>query len=144
MYKILLLCLIIVSPAFSHCSHSVKRNAKRSGNESTDTGHVKIIFREYEHNFGKVPEGEKVGYVFEFENRGTADLVIASAITTCGCTVPEYDKKPVHPGGTGKLEVVFNTSGKNGMQTKTITVRSNADTPVVLLKITAEVVTGDQ
>jgi hypothetical protein len=30
------------------------------------------------------------------------------------------------------------------MQTKTITVKSNAEKPVVLLKITAEVVTGNR
>lgn len=111
-----------------------------SGSAAGDTGTVKLVFREYEHNFGKVSEGEKVGYVFKFENQGSASLVIASATTSCGCTVPEYDSRPIPPGGSGKLEVVFDTSGKNGMQTKTITVRSNAKTPVVLLKITADVV----
>ena len=86
-------------------------------------------------------EGEKIAYVFTFENKGSADLVITSATTSCGCTVPKYDTKPITPGGAGNLEVVFDTSGRNGMQTKTITVKSNAATPVVLLKITAEVVT---
>jgi hypothetical protein len=111
-----------------------------TGIPSGDTGTVKIVFREYEHDFGKVIEGEKVGWVFKFENRGTSNLIIASATTSCGCTVPEYDAKPIEPGGTGNLEVVFDTSGRNGKQTKTITVKSNAKTPVVLLKITAEVV----
>ena len=45
---------------------------------------------------------------------------------------------------SGNLEVVFDTSGRNGMQTKTITVKSNASIPVVLLKITAEVVTNNK
>ncbi len=48
--------------------------------------------------------------------------------------------KPVSSGESGNLEVIFDTSGRNGMQTKTITVKSNAKTPVVLLKITAEVI----
>ncbi len=99
-----------------------------------------LVFKEYEHNFGKVAEGEKVVYVFTFRNRGTEDLVIISAITTCGCTVPKYDTKPIPPDKSGNLEVIFDTSGRNGMQTKTITVKSNASIPVVLLKITAEVV----
>jgi hypothetical protein len=144
MKKILLLCLVMISLVMSQCGNSVKRNAGRPGQLSNDTGSVKIIFREYEHNFGKVSEGEKVGYVFAFENRGTADLVIASATTSCGCTVPEYDKNPVPPGGIGNLEVVFDTSGRNGRQTKTITVKSNAEPPVVLLKITAEVIAGNR
>ena len=38
---------------------------RRSGLASGDTGNVKIVFREYEHDFGKVSEGEKVGYLFQ-------------------------------------------------------------------------------
>lgn len=37
------------------------------------------------------------------------------------------------------IEVAFNTAGRSGIQTKTVTVRSNAGTPVVILKLTAEV-----
>lgn len=101
---------------------------------------AKIFFSEYEHNFGKVVEGEKVACVFKFENQGTAPLVITSATTSCGCTVSKYDNKPVFPGGSGTLEVVFDSDGRNGMQTKTITVKSNASKPIVLLRITGEVV----
>lgn len=111
---------------------------------SNDTGTAKMVFREYEYAFGKVEEGEKVSHIFIFDNQGAADLVINSATTTCGCTIPEYDRKPVRPGGAGKLEVVFNTAGKSGKQTKTITVRSNSKPEVVLLKITAEVEEGKQ
>ena len=109
----------------------------------SDTGKAVIAFREYEHLFGQVREGEKVGCIFTFENSGTSDLVILAATTTCGCTVPEYDRKPVSPGETGKMEVVFDTSGRNGIQSKIITVRSNASNPVVMLKITAEVIPSD-
>ena len=110
-----------------------------TGMQVQDTGKAILVFSEYEHSFGKVSEGEKVGYVFKFENRGTSDLVIHAAITTCGCTVPKYDRRPIPPGGKGKIEVVFDTSGRNGMQTKTVTLRSNASVPVVVLKISAEV-----
>ena len=110
-----------------------------SDNQAADTGKAVITFAEYEHAFGMVKEGEKVGCIFSFSNTGTGNLVINSATTTCGCTVPKYDTKPIAPGKSGRLEVVFNTEGRNGLQTKTITVKSNAKTPVVLLKITAEV-----
>ena len=110
---------------------------------SADTGKAVLSFREYEHVFGQVREGEKVGCIFTFENRGTADLVILAATTTCGCTIPEYDRKPVSPGKTGKMEVLFDTSGRNGFQSKIITDRSNASNPVVMLQITAEVIPSD-
>jgi hypothetical protein len=131
-----------MSLLISQCRNEGRRNP--AGNQPGDTGKARIVFHAYEHSFGKVAEGEKVSYVFQFENRGTANLVIASALTTCGCTVPEYDNKPIPPGESGKMEVVFDTSGKEGMQTKTISVKSNASIPVVLLKITAEVVNSSK
>jgi hypothetical protein len=138
MKNFLLLSIVMISLSISQCRNDGRRNAPASA--AGDTGKARIVFREYEHSFGKVAEGEKVSYIFKFDNTGTADLVIASALTTCGCTVPEYDTRPIAPGRSGNLEVVFDTSGKDGMQTKTITVKSNAEKPVVILKITAEVI----
>ena len=140
MGKITFLSLVLISIIVSNCGNATKKDAVHSVQETPDTGTAKILFREYEHDFGRVAEGEKIGFVFTFENHGTGNLIIASATTTCGCTVPEYDAKPVVPGGAGNLEVFFDTSGRSGIQTKTITVKSNALTPVVLLKIKAEVV----
>ena len=102
-----------------------------------------IFFTEYEHNFGQVTAGEKVACVFTFGNRGKAPLVISSATTSCGCTVSKYNTEPVSPGATGTIEVIFDSSGRNGKQTKTITVSSNAAKPVVLLRITGEVLSGN-
>jgi hypothetical protein len=120
------------------CGNAPDKPAMQSSPSDT----ASIFFREYEHDFGKIAEGEKVGCVFTFENRGTAPLVVNSAVTSCGCTVPKFDKKPVPPGGTGILEVIFDSSGRGGVQTKTITVKSNATKPLVLLRITGEVVTN--
>lgn len=112
---------------------------KRSPAVPVQDGIPEIVFREYEHHFGKVKEGEKISYQFTFDNKGPGDLVLTSVSTTCGCTVPKYDVKPISPGESGRIEVVFDTSGRDGMQTKTITVKSNASKPIVLLKITADV-----
>jgi hypothetical protein len=101
---------------------------------------AEISFSEYEHDFGKITEGKKVAHIFTFENKGPENLVIASTSTSCGCTVTKYDRKPIPAGKGGSLEVVFDSEGKNGVQTKTISVRSNSKTQVVILKITAEVI----
>jgi hypothetical protein len=142
MMKAIMTFLIFAAIIASNCSGGSGRSTAGFSSGS-DTGKSVIIFREYEHDFGKVAEGEKVSYTFSFDNKGTSDLIISSSTTTCGCTVPKYDKKPIPPGSNGTLEVVFDTSGREGMQTKTITVKSNASKPVVLLKITAEVVTNN-
>ena len=127
-----------------NCSNGTGKNSSDSTLKTNENGNSEIVFREYQHDFGKVSEGEKLSYTFIFDNKGTSDLIISSATTTCGCTIPKYDKKPIAPGANGNLEVVFDTSGRSGMQTKIITVKSNASIPAVLIKITAEVVTTDK
>jgi uncharacterized protein (DUF58 family) len=133
-YTLLFTISLLVS-----CSGRTGNNSSQNADSSADTAKAVIAFAEYEHDFGKVKEGRKVRYTFTFENKGAGSLVIQSATTTCGCTVPRYDRRPIAPGKGGKLEVEFDTSGRNGMQTKVITVTSNATVPVVLLKITADV-----
>ena len=127
--------LIILS-----CNSGNQGSVKNSSSTVSGSDTAVIFFTEYEHDFGKITEGEKVACIFRFENKGTAPLIINSAITSCGCTVPKYDTKPISPGGKGSLEVVFDSSGRDGMQTKTVTVQSNATKPVVLLKIKGEVI----
>jgi hypothetical protein len=100
---------------------------------------AEISFTEYEYDFGKITEGEKVAHIFAFENKGPGNLVINSVLTTCGCTVTKYDRNPIPAGKGGNLEVVFDSNGKKGIQTKTITVHSNSKTRVTILKITADV-----
>jgi Protein of unknown function (DUF1573) len=143
MRKFIMTSLVLVGLLVVQCGSGPRKDTGNTSLPSSATGSAEITFREYEHDFGKITEGEKVAYVFTFENKGTTNLVVTSATTSCGCTIPKYNTKPIPPGGNGNLEVVFDTSGRNGRQTKTITVKSNASTPVVLLKITAEVVTNN-
>ena len=139
MKNIVIITLILIALLASNCGNNNGKNGVASGLKQSDTGNVRLVFKEYEHDFGKVSEGEKIAYIFTFQNKGTGNLIINSA-ASCGCTVPKYDSKPIPSGGNGNLEVVFDTSGKNGMVTKTVTVKSNASIPVILLKITADVV----
>lgn len=111
---------------------------------SDTTGTALLTFRATDHDFGKVKAGEKVGCIFSYTNTGDADLVISSASASCGCTVPRFDKKPVPPGGTGTIEVIFDTSGREGVQTKTVVVQSNAENNLVILRIIAEVTNKDK
>lgn len=135
--------MVVVAIMASNCNSGTGNNSAGSVSDESNRGKSEIAFREYQHDFGKVTEGEKLSYTFTFDNKGTINLILSSATTTCGCTVSKFDSKPIPPGANGRLEVVFDTSGKSGMQTKTITVKSNAKTPVVLLKITAEVTTNN-
>lgn len=79
-----------------------------------------------EYNFGTIKQGESVTYDFNFQNVGKEPLVITEAHGSCGCTVPSWPKEPVGKGAKGQIHVVFNSTGKMGMQDKTVTITSNA------------------
>ena len=89
---------------------------------------AKIKFDKTTHNFGKFEESEKQHASFTFTNTGNQPLVINQVMASCGCTNVKYEKKPVAPGQSGKIEVTYEGEGKfPGYVKKNITVRSNAD-----------------
>ena len=79
-----------------------------------------------EYNFGTIKQGENVTYDFKFVNAGKEPLIITAANGTCGCTVPSYPKEPIAKNGKGVIHVEFNSTGKMGMQDKTVTLTSNS------------------
>ncbi len=124
---------LIIFLCFALCVSSCNiRNTKNKNSSQdlttngqfTDTTTVQIIDSVY--NFGTVTDGEKVSYNYRFRNTGNKPLIIASAVASCGCTVPEKPEEPIKPGETGFLKVVFNSEGRGGSVHKEITVTSNA------------------
>jgi hypothetical protein len=112
-----------------------------SGTDMGKTGsRPEIRFEKTEHDLGKVLQGEKVGYNFIFTNVGDASLVIKDASASCGCTVPRYSKKPIAPGEKGSVEVVFDSSGRMGQQSKTVTLKTNGKVKIVYLTIKADII----
>ena len=103
-----------------------------------DTTTVQLIDSVYD--FGNATDGDKVAFNFRFRNTGKKSLIIASAVASCGCTVPEKPEEPIKPGDTGFLKVVFNSQGRVGPVHKTITVTSNAYPKFPLLELKGMVV----
>ncbi len=98
-----------------------------------------ITFEEEEHDFGTIQQGDKPTYEFEFKNTGEADLIISSARGSCGCTVPEYPKTPIKVGESGKIKVSFDSKGKSGETSKTVTIMSNTKEGSKILKIKTKI-----
>jgi hypothetical protein len=90
-------------------------------------------------NFGTAAEGEKITYNYRFKNSGSKPLIVTNAHASCGCTIPEKPEKPVMPGETSFIKVVFNSKGKVGHNEKTITVISNAKPGFPPLLLTGEI-----
>ncbi|MCB9234971.1 MAG: DUF1573 domain-containing protein [Bacteroidia bacterium] len=90
---------------------------------------------------GKIIEGEKFVYDFKFRNTGKSPLEINSAKASCGCTATAPKDEKVEPGQESYITATFDSHGRLGKQSKTVTVKSNdLNKPNVTLKFTVEVV----
>jgi hypothetical protein len=92
-----------------------------------------IAFETTEHDYGTIEQGGDGTYEFIFKNTGKAPLLLTNVRSSCGCTVPEWPKKPISKGEEGRIRVSYNTR-ITGSFSKSISVYSNASaTPVVLI-----------
>jgi hypothetical protein len=89
-------------------------------------------------DFGKIALNKPVTHEFKFTNSGSDALVIASVQASCGCTVAEYSKEPIAPGGQGFVKATYNAAHA-GVFNKTITVNANTGGGAVVLNISGEV-----
>jgi len=134
---------IVVTGLFlESCTPVNHNNETENTYQVADTlqGTPKIVFNKDSHDFGTIVQGEVVTYTFLYRNEGEGGLVLTSASSSCGCTVPNYSKEPLLPGEQGKLEVVFDSKGKMGVQNKTVGIRTNSVPVRKILKIHVEVV----
>lgn len=88
---------------------------------------AQIDFKTTEHNFGELEEGPRVTTEFEFTNTGTKPLILTDVKASCGCTTPDWPKEAIAPGKSSVIKVEYNTQGRPGDFTKSITINSNAD-----------------
>ena len=98
-----------------------------------------IVFDKTVHDYGTIIQGGNGNCEFDFTNKGKTPLMLNNVRSSCGCTVPEWPRKPIEPGKTGIIKVKYNTS-KFGGFTKSITVTSNAKNSIVILKIKGNVI----
>ncbi|HRH37798.1 MAG TPA: DUF1573 domain-containing protein [Flavobacteriales bacterium] len=101
-----------------------------------------MTFANYDHDFGTVKQDSKNKYVFTFTNTGKEPLIIENAVGSCGCTVPNYPKAPVPPGGKADIEVEYSPGKQENAQEKTVTVTANTEPKETKLRIKAFVKPG--
>ena len=99
-------------------------------------------FSEKTHDFGTMNQGDKKEHTFQLSNKGKSELIIRNVRSSCGCTAVAPSKKVISPGETAPIKVTFNSQGKRGRQSKSVTVITNdPKTPTTTLRISSNIVT---
>jgi hypothetical protein len=121
------------------CGREDRGSAIRAAN-AAQSGSPVIVIDKPVHDFGAVPEGGAARHLFKVRNTGKAPLEIKSVTASCGCTAAAPKEKQIAPGGSGEIEVSFDTRGRPGKTEKTVTVASNDPrTPTTILTIKVHV-----
>lgn len=80
------------------------------------------------HDFGDVPrKGGDLEREFTYTNDGSVPLVLTRVITSCSCIKASFSKRPVPPGGTGVIRIIYEPlKSEPGAFNKVIQVYSNS------------------
>lgn len=78
-----------------------------------------------QYDFGSVTQGKIVRYHLGISNSGKDTLHIRKISSTCGCTTGNPEKWWLLPGESTTVQVSFNTFGRSGQQSKTVTIMTN-------------------
>ena len=95
---------------------------------------AEITFESEVVDYGTIEKGDDGVREFKFTNTGSSPLFITQVRSSCGCTIPKKPTDSIMPGVEEVIEVIYDTN-RVGPIRKTITVSSNAVTPVVALQI---------
>jgi hypothetical protein len=136
MKKVFLSLGVAVLSATAVMAQDAKKGAEQVKTSSLSVENMS--FTADNHAFGTVQEGPTADYEFQFKNTGKEPIVIQRVQASCGCTTPSYSKEPIAPGRTGTVKASYNTLGRPGEFTKTLTVVSNAGTKVLTITGTVE------
>ena len=110
--------------AQDHDGHSHGTTAKTAAPANPAEDFLKV---QTEHDFGKIPQGKPVTYVFEVTNTGKSPFKLDNVQAACGCTTPVWDKEtPIPVGGTAKITVGYNAAAE-GVFSKPITITYNTN-----------------
>lgn len=94
----------------------------------------RLEFRELSWDFGTIEElGGDVTHSFEFRNTAEQPVVIHNVKTTCGCTTPEFSRRPIAVGESSTLKISFDPRFRPGRFRKEVYLYSTlSNEPLVL------------
>ena len=96
--------------------------------------HPGIVFDTLTYDFGLLEKGCDATCRFSFVNRDEIPVIITNVKSSCGCTVQEWPREPVIPGGSGTIKVKYNTRITGTFQ-KTLQVHTSRNSQPIALTI---------
>ncbi|MCU0429732.1 MAG: DUF1573 domain-containing protein [Cytophagaceae bacterium] len=97
----------------------------------------RFLFEEEYHDFGVFEEGKQAVFTYTFKNIGTDTIVLTdeSVRPGCGCTKGKFTTTPILPGDTGSITTLFNTAGRPGANSKSVSVSYKNSFKTLFFKI---------
>lgn len=123
-----------------HLPADLVNNPATVSSEKTEEHLPKMVFENPTQDFGTIVQGTSVTHIYKFTNEGDADLIISFAKGSCGCTIPSWPKRPIKPGQSGEISVVFNSTGKRNAQNKKVNITANTVPTVNVIALKGTVV----
>lgn len=128
--SLVILCVVVVNaqvrPLTPRNQKQFQTTEIQQNTQAINPNAPEFKFNETTHDFGNMPEGPAAMFSYKFKNIGNEPLIIAEVQKSCGCTTPDWTKEPILPGHTGTITTSFDTKGRVGSFSKTVTVISNA------------------
>lgn len=95
-----------------------------------------LVFTPDAWDFGTIREEQgRVSHTFTGENRSDRPLVILDVVTSCGCTVPEFSRKPILPGEKTQITITFDPANRPGVFSKELGIYSSERRKVASLTV---------
>ncbi len=82
-------------------------------------------FDRTDYDYGKIKAGDQVTYEFRLTNVGKKPLIIRKVKASCGCTAATPDKSELKSGESTSIKVTFDSTGRAGRDSKSVTVITN-------------------
>ncbi len=102
---------------------------------------AQLVFEPASHDFGTIREVDgPVSHTFTGVNRGDKPVVLLDVVTSCGCTVPEFSRKPVLAGDSTRIVVTYDPANRPGTFSKELAVYSSERRKIATLTVAGDVV----
>lgn len=101
---------------------------------------AQLRFDRTTHDFGTIAEaGGKVECRFRATNEGAEPVVILDVVTTCGCTVPTFSRKPLRSGESTEITVSYDPYNRPGTIDRKLHVYDARRNRLAVLTLTGRV-----